>query len=157
MVILGKSGIFTPGLRFLPLFLDWPFSSRSPFYHKNLVDRHLKIPSTLCWFFLPDSQFSPLLTGSLPIGHFTRDISPSFNKICVNLCMIFYLPFSPFLAAFRRLNQIRHLTRDIAPIVLWSFAMSIIVTLPVRFSPFFPDCHFTRDISRAFCSISATW
>ena len=46
-------------------------------------------PSTLYCFFLPDSQFSPLLKGFLPIGHFTRDISPSINKISVNLCVIF--------------------------------------------------------------------
>ena len=89
MVILGRSPILTPGLRFLPLFLDWPFSSHSPFYQKNLLYPHLKNPSTLYWFFLPDSKFSPLLKGFLPIVHFSREISPSINKISVNLCVIF--------------------------------------------------------------------
>ena len=41
------------------------------------------------WFFLPDSKFSPLLKGFLPIVHFSREISPSINKISVNLCVIF--------------------------------------------------------------------
>ena len=89
MVILARCPIFTPGLRFLPLFLDWPFSSHLPFYQKNLLDPRLKNPSTLYWFFLPDWQFSPLLKRFLPIGHFTREISPSINKISVNLCVIF--------------------------------------------------------------------
>ena len=53
------------------------------------MDPHLKNPSTLYWFFLPDSQFSPLLRDFLPIGHFTREISPSINEISVNLCVIF--------------------------------------------------------------------
>ena len=70
MVILGRSPILTPGLRFLPLFLDWPFSSHSPFF----LEPHLKNPSTLYWFFSPFYHW---------------EISPSINKISVNLCVIF--------------------------------------------------------------------
>ena len=38
---------------------------------------------------VPDSKFSPLLKGFLPIVHFSREISPSINKISINLCVIF--------------------------------------------------------------------
>ena len=42
VVNLGRFAIFTPGVRFLPLLLDWPLSSHSSFYQKNLLDPQLK-------------------------------------------------------------------------------------------------------------------
>ena len=75
-----------------------------------------------------------------------------------------YMPFSPFLSGFVSFCQFaiwpgtsHRSSIPYSSNVLWSFANSVILTLPVRFLPFFPDCHITRDIYRAFYSISAIW
>ena len=157
--------IFWSDLPFSPFWSGFGIFYQIRYFTKKSFGASFQFASTLWWFFLPNSQLFALLTGSLRfrrIRHLVRlTLWPGTSH---GVLWSPYLLFSTFVSGFGRFCQfaiwpgISHWASiTYSSNVLWSFAISVILTLPVRFSPFFPDCHFTMDISRAFYSISAIW